>query len=368
MVSRPGLPFNFSVFITVAIPPTPPAQLPASPRHVLVTGGAGYVGCVLVPALLARGYRVTVLDWFLFSPPPPAARNLRCIRADLRDHDVVGSALEGVDAVIHLAALSNDPSSDIDPVATREINLDAACRLADAALRAGVPRFVNTSSASVYGIAAEERVTESLPLRPLTLYARYKAESEAYALGLNRPGFTVVSVRPATLSGYSPRLRLDLTVNILASQAVCHGEIRVFGGEQYRPNLSVHDVVRMYLALLEHHPDLVAGRTFNVCEGNYRVIEIAERVRDALGLDVPIERVETNDHRSYRLCADLARDVLGFVPAHGLAHSIREVAGALADGRVPAPASAVHRNVDFLRGRDLHDRAALLRDGLGAAA
>jgi nucleoside-diphosphate-sugar epimerase len=324
--------------------------------RILVTGGAGYVGSRLIPALLQAGHAVTVLDWFIFEPrqfsePLP---ELTCIVGDLRNGSKVKQALERAEAVIHLAAISNDPSSELNPQATWEINLEASCRLVDLAEQAGIRRFINASSASVYGVRDEENVTEDLEPRPQTIYARCKAECETYVLSRNSRNFISTSVRPATLSGYAPRMRLDLTVNILTYHAVCKGALQVFGGEQYRPNLSIDDMVRAYLLLLEINPEKISGRTFNLCEGNYTVIDIAERVRHILRLEeIEIRRIPTNDKRSYRLCGERAVHELGFNTNHNLDQSILAVALALKDGRILNPDHPRYRNVEWLRGRNL---------------
>lgn len=320
--------------------------------HVLVTGGAGYVGSQLVPALLEAGNTVTVLDWFLFEPRQfdEPLQGLNCVVGDVRDEEKVKEALDHADAVIHLAAISNDPTSELNPSVTWEINFEASCRLADLAKQAGVKRFINASSASVYGIKEQERVTEDLPPSPETIYGRSKTESEAYILGCSDDTFIATSVRPATLSGYAPRMRLDLTVNILTHQAVCKGLLNVFGGSQYRPNLAVSDMVRAYLMLLTIPDEKIAGRTFNLCEGNYTVLEIAEEIRRVLGReDLEIRRVPTKDTRSYRLCADRAEQELGFTASRSLADSIRDVAAALTDGRLNDPDHSRYRNIEWLK-------------------
>jgi len=323
---------------------------------ILVTGGAGYVGSLLVPALLSSGHIVTVLDWFIFEPrqftqPVPG---LKCLVGDLRDKDKVEMSLEGADAVIHLAAISNDPSSELDPQATWDINYEASCRLVDLARQAGIKRFINASSASVYGIREEENITEDLDPRPQTIYARSKAECEAYVLANNSEDFLTTSVRPATLSGYAPRLRLDLTVNILTYQAVCKNVLQVFGGDQFRPNLSIKDMIGFYLHALTAETEKIAGRTFNLCEGNYTVWEIAEKVKSVLELDqLEIRRVPTEDNRSYRLSGERALKELGFITEFDLGYSIREVAAALRDGTVKEPGDIRYRNVEWLKHRGL---------------
>lgn len=319
--------------------------------NILVTGGAGYVGSALVPDLLARGHRVKILDWFAFRPESevPSHANLSLLKGDIRDRQTVRQAIESIDAVIHLAAMSNDPSGDLNRQLTQAINHDATCSLADECSRSGVLRFINASSASVYGVCHEPRVVETLPLRPQTIYAETKASSEAHVLSLNKPSFTTVSVRPATLHGYAERLRLDLTANIFVSQAIATGTIKVFGGDQYRPNLSVLDMVRTYLLLLDAPSALIGGKTFNVAESDHTVREIAEIVRLAIDPAVTLAVTESKDTRSYRLCADLARETLGFEPCFTLAQSAADLAKRLSRWSQQEIASPRWRNVEWLK-------------------
>ena len=211
--------------------------------RILVTGGAGYVGAVLVPALLARGCKVRVLDLYVFGDDVlDAVRDhpgLEQIRGDLRDQDLLRRSLAGCDAVIHLACISNDPSFELDPALGRSINYDAFFPLVQLSKKHGVKRFIYASSSSVYGIKEEENVTEELELKPLTDYSKYKALCEDVLLKERGPGFATLILRPATVCGYSPRLRLDLSVNILTNLAYHKREITVFGGEQRRPNLHI---------------------------------------------------------------------------------------------------------------------------------
>ena len=203
-------------------------------KTVLVTGGAGYVGANLVPALLSRGYGVNVLDLYLFRKDVFAdfADNTDLVefRGDIRDPELVAKAVEGCDFVIHLACISNDPSFELDPDLGRSINYDAFRPLVRAAKSAGVKRFVYASSSSVYGLKEEPEVTEDFELDPLTDYSKYKALCERELEEEREPGFTTLILRPATVCGYSPRLRLDLTVNILTNHAINNGCIKVFGG------------------------------------------------------------------------------------------------------------------------------------------
>jgi nucleoside-diphosphate-sugar epimerase len=325
--------------------------------NVLLTGGAGYIGSVLLPKLLSAGHRVTCLDVLLFGREPLAGvighPGFELVAGDLRNARLVGDLLDRgcFDAVIHLAAISNDPSSDLDPELTRAVNLDAQASLMRLAKAAGIWRFVYASSASVYGITDEPDVTEDLPLAPLTLYARYKAEGEQTLAGLVGPGFTGVAVRSATVCGYSPRLRLDLTVNILTSQALTNGTIRVFGGTQQRPNIHIQDLTDLYVQLLDADEEAINGRAFNVSHSNATVMELAELVRAAIDPRLPIDVIATDDLRSYRLSARRIADVLGFVPRRDLTAAIEELREAFAAGRVPDPSAAVYRNVALMKQR-----------------
>lgn len=308
-------------------------------RNVLVTGGAGYVGAVLVPKLLRAGHRVTVLDLFIYGDTLAGVAdhpNLRQVRGDLRDAAVVADVLSGCDAVIHLACISNDPSFELDPGLGKSINHEAFRPLVRAAKAAGVERFVYASSSSVYGVKEEENVTEDLSLEPLTDYSRFKALCEEELLGERAPGFAVLILRPATVCGYSPRLRLDLTVNILTNHAVNNGRIKVFGGSQKRPNIHIEDMTDIYLECLVAPAEVIDGKVFNAGYQNYPVQAIAEMVRGVVG-EVPIEVLPTDDLRSYHVNSDRIRRELGFTPRHTIEQAISDLCGAFAAGRVPDP-------------------------------
>ena len=275
-------------------------------KHVLVTGGAGYVGAVLVPKLLAAGHRVTVVDLYIFGEHVLDAvkghPGLRQVRGDIRDRGLLERELAGVDAVIHLACISNDPSFELDPVLGKSINYDAFLPLVQISKDQGVRRFVYASSSSVYGIKDEENVTEELSLTPLTDYSKYKALCEDVLLKAQAPGFTTLVLRPATVCGYSPRLRLDLTVNILTNHAVNNRRITVFGGGQKRPNIHIEDVTDLYVRSLEYADDSIAGEIFNAGYENHTVAALAEMVRRTVGEEqVTIKTTPTNDHRSYHI-------------------------------------------------------------------
>lgn len=309
-------------------------------RSVLVTGGGGYVGAVLVPKLLAAGYRVKVLDWFLFGEqalePVAGHPHLEIQRADLRDQRLLQCMLPGCDAVIHLACISNDPSFELDPQLGKSINYDAFRPLVEIARASGVRRFIYASSSSVYGVKQEGRVTEDLPLEPLTDYSKYKAMCEAVLAEYESPDFTTVTLRPATVCGWSPRLRLDLTVNILTHHAVVRGHIRVFGGTQYRPNIHIDDLADLYVRLLQLPRAQVAGKVWNAGYQNLTVASIARRVRDVVGADrIEIRTEPTDDLRSYRISSEKIRREIGFAARRTIEDAIRDLARAFRAGKVP---------------------------------
>jgi nucleoside-diphosphate-sugar epimerase len=315
----------------------------SSQRSVLVTGGAGYVGSALVPRLLAEGHRVTVLDWYLYGEELFSElrgnAQLREIRGDIRDVATVERALEGVDAVIHLACISNDPSYDLDPELGKSINADAFRPLVRAAKRARVERFIYASSSSVYGVKADAHVTEDLPLEPLTDYSKFKALCERILEEERAPGFTTVSVRPSTVCGYAKRLRLDLVVNILTNHAINKGSIRVTGGEQMRPNIHIDDMVDVYVQLLNEPAARIDGEIFNVGSENHTVLEIAHIVQRCVGGGIPIEVVPTNDPRSYHVSSEKIRRQLGFLPKRSVERAVLDLKAAFDAGRVTDPLS-----------------------------
>jgi len=235
-------------------------------KNVLVTGGAGYVGNLLVPQLLEDGHNVTVFDIMYFGKDtlPLDHPNLTVIEGDIRDTAKLGKACQGMDAVIHLACISNDPSFELDESLSTSINYDCFEPMVVAAKEAGVKRFVYASTSSVYGVSDAPEVREDHPLVPLTHYNRFKGMCEPLLFKHQGPDFTCVTIRPSTVCGYSPRTRLDLTVNILTNHAVNKDKITVFGGDQYRPNLHIKDMVRLYQTMLALPPEKIAGETFTV--------------------------------------------------------------------------------------------------------
>src|SRR5712675_1400628 len=311
------------------------SKMPKRFDHVLVTGGAGYVGSNLVPKLLAAGYRVTVLDLCIYGDVLAPHPQLRIVSGDLRNSEHVAIALQGCDAVIHLACISNDPSFDLDPHLGRSINFDCFRPLVKASKDVGVRRFIYASSSSVYGIRDEPNVHEDLPLLPLTDYSKYKAMCEDVLIEEREPGFVTVILRPATVCGYARRLRLDLTVNILTNLAINNGKITVFGGEQLRPNIHVEDMTDLYLLLLEAPAAAVDGKIWNPGYHNLKVIEIAENVRAKIGNNVEIVVTPTDDHRSYHVSSERIRHDLGFLASRTVENAIVDLREAFSAGKVP---------------------------------
>ena len=307
-------------------------------KRVLVTGGAGYVGSNLVPKLLDAGYEVAVLDLYIYGDVFASLGDnpaLIQVKGDLRNAADVKRAVAGCDAAIHLACISNDPSFDLDPDLGRSINFDCFRPLVQACKEAGVKRFIYASSSSVYGIKDEMDVTEDLPLVPLTDYSKFKAMCEEVLEEEREPGFVTVTLRPATVCGYAPRLRLDLTVNILTNHAINNGRITVFGGDQLRPNIHIDDMTDLYLLLLEQPDEAIDGKTWNAGYHNLKVRAIADMVRDEVGSGVDIVVTPTDDHRSYHVSsARIARD-LGFVAGRSVKDAIVDLKEAFVAGKVP---------------------------------
>jgi nucleoside-diphosphate-sugar epimerase len=313
-------------------------------RHVLVTGGAGYVGSALVPKLLAAGHVVTVLDLYMFGhdvlKSVASHPNLIQIAGDLRHMPAVEKALAGCDSVIHLACISNDPSFELDPALGKSINYDAFRPLVRAAKNAGVNRFIYASSSSVYGVKTEAEVTEDLLLEPLTDYSRFKAMCEDVLQEERKPGFTTSIIRPATVCGYAPRQRLDVIINILTNHAINNRKIKVLGGSQLRPNIHIDDMVRLYETVLQLPDRQIDGRVYNAGYDNSSVTDLAAMVKrvidqdNELGGDIAIETVPTDDNRSYHVSSRKVMQELGFKPQKTVEDAVRDLLAAFKDKRL----------------------------------
>lgn len=305
-------------------------------KTVLITGGAGYVGSILTPKLLKKNYRVIVLDTLFFTniglENVKSNPQLQIIEGDIRDNQTLKNSLKEVDAVIHLASISNDPSSDLDPKLTIEVNFEATLNLIKIAKENGVQRFINASTSSVYGIKDTPNVTEDLKLEPLTIYSKTKADAEPFVLKANGDGFVTVNIRPATVCGYSPKMRLDLTVNILTMHALSKGKITVFGGDQKRPNIHIEDITDYYVQLLELPKEKIGGKTFNAGYENFTVIEIAKMVKDIVGKNVEIEVTPSNDNRSYHISSQKIEKELGLKPNKTIKDAVLDIKNAYQNG------------------------------------
>ena len=299
---------------------------------IMITGGAGYVGSALVPRLLASGHQVIVYDngWFgMFHDYKDETGRLMRVMADIRDLPLFSRWVAGCDTVIHLACISNDTSCALDEKLSTSINYDAFRPLVVASKLMGVKRFIYCSSSSVYGVSDAPEITEKHILVPLTLYNKYKGMCEPLLFAECNDTFCGTIIRPATVCGFAPRMRFDLTVNILTNHAIQKKEITVFGGNQKRPNLHISDMCRVYETLLDAPAEKIAGQIFNVGTQNMTLDEIAGLVqlivKEEMGIDAPIAHKTHTDDRSYHVNSDKIKNVLGFVPQFTIADAIRDL-------------------------------------------
>jgi nucleoside-diphosphate-sugar epimerase len=307
---------------------------------VLVTGGAGYVGAMLTPSLLAKGYEVTVIDLMIYGDNVLEDHDrLKKVSGDIRNLDLMRSLIEGQDVVIHLACISNDPSFELNPDLGKSINLDSFEPMVRMSKEAGVKRIIYASSSSVYGIKHEPNVHEGMELEPLTDYSKFKADCEKILKKYQSDDFTTVTIRPATVCGYSPRQRLDVVVNILTNLAFHNRKITIFGGDQLRPNIHIKDMVNAYHCLLEAPTELVAGEVFNAGYENHTVDQLGRFVVDVIGDDVDVIRTPTDDNRSYHVSSEKMKKVLSFEPKHTIREAIEDLNEAFKQGKLYDPLS-----------------------------
>lgn len=325
--------------------------------RVLVAGGAGYVGSKLVPKLIDEGYQVTVLDLYIYGKdvltPHP---NLTEIEGDIRDIEVVERALEGCDAVIHLACISNDPSFELNPKLGKSINLDSFEPFVQIAKQKQIKRFIYASSSSVYGIKSEPNVHEEVLLEPITDYSKFKAACEKILFQYADPDFICTVIRPATVCGYARRQRLDVIVNLLTNLAYRTGKIKVMGGDQLRPNIHIDDMVRSYLTVLKASEEKIQKEVFNVGYHNHSVLDIAKIVQTNVDpkRKTELEIVPTNDPRSYHICSKKIEKVLGFQPKHTIEESVLDLVEAFENNQLPDSLTDIkYFNIKTMQAMDL---------------
>ena len=302
-------------------------------KSIFVTGGAGYVGSSLVPDLLKKGYNVTVYDIMYFGDKflPKNHPRLKIIKGDIRDRDKMESCCEGHEVFINLACISNDASFELDEKLSTSVNYDAFEPMVIIAKKSGIKRFIHASTSSVYGISKEKNVREDHPLVPLTLYNKYKALCEPLLFKHTDSNFKGVVFRPATVCGYAPRLRLDLSVNILTNFAVNRKEIKVFGGNQLRPNLHMKDYCDTVQVLLNADEKKIENQIFNVGFQNMSINEIASLVKKVVQKEfvnkgeIKILKTPSDDNRSYHINSDKIKKELGFVPKRTIELAIRDL-------------------------------------------
>jgi len=283
---------------------------------ILVTGGCGYKGHVLIPKLLTKDYEVIAFDLQWFGNYLVPHKNLKVVKGDVRDIESI--PLEGVDCIIHLSSIANDPCGDLNPQLTWEVSALATMQLADQARRRGIKRFIYASSGSVYGVKDELQVTEDLELKPISEYNKTKMVGERVLLSY-KEDMVVQIVRPATVCGSSPRMRLDVSVNLLTMQALSKGKITVFGGDQVRPNIHIDDITDLYLHLIDH-PEITG--IYNAGFENISIMDIAKMVTQHIPVEIAV--TPSNDPRSYRINSDKLL-ATGFRPKKTVNDAIREI-------------------------------------------
>ncbi len=305
-------------------------------KKIFITGGAGYVGAVLTPYLLEKGHIVTVLDLMIYGENVLKKHpNLKIIKGDIRDKDLLKKELPDHDIVIHLACISNDPSFELNPTLGKSINLDAFLPLVEISKKSNIKRFIYASSSSVYGIKNEKEVHEDMSLEPLTDYSKFKMECETTLKKFESENFTPIIIRPATVCGYSPRQRLDVVVNILTNLAYHKRKITVFGGKQLRPNIHIKDMVTAYDVLINAEKSKVSGEIFNAGYENQTVLDLANTVKEVIGEDVELEEVPTNDNRSYHISSKKIKKTLGFKSQYTIKDSVNDLNLAFKKGLLP---------------------------------
>ena len=330
-------------------------------KRILITGGFGYVGSRLTPYLLELGHTVRVVDRMLYTDAGLKAlranprfeewkERFSLVEADIRDSRDMQEALRDMEVVINLAAISNDPTGEIDEVLTRQVNFDAIGMMLALAREEGVKRFINASSSSVFGARDESEINEMLEPAPITYYSKYKMLNEWLVTAASSPDFCTVNIRPATVCGVSPRQRFDLTVNKLTADAITKRVITVHGGNQRRPNVGITDMINIYGILATIDGRLINGRTFNFGFENLKVIEIAKLIQSELSdLKVEIKVTDTLDQRDYHISSQKILDTLGYKPVSSILQEVKSLRQSIEAGLYPDVDAPEHYNMKFMQ-------------------
>ena len=293
-------------------------------KNILITGGCGFVGSELVKHLLKKGYFINVLDLQIYGSNLNDHVNLNLIKGDIRDTKIIDKATKSVDAVIHLACISNDPSFELNPSLGKSINLDSFLPFLDICKKNKIKKFIYASSSSVYGIKNIKDVNEEEELEPITDYSKYKAECEKILFN-HKSDMTKTVIRPATVCGLSSRLRLDLVINIITKHAFFDNKIKIFGGDQLRPNIHLMDMIDAYTLLLEADDSFIDKKIYNVGFQNLSLNEIGTTVRGIIGPSLDVETIKTDDNRSYHISSDKIFNELKYKPKRKIEDAINEL-------------------------------------------
>jgi nucleoside-diphosphate-sugar epimerase len=327
----------------------------SKPNKILLVGGGGYVGVELQKLLAESNYQVRVLDTFWYptgkwdTSDNNFAGRIEYIEGDIRDKEIVRKALIGVDACIHLACISNDPSYELNPNLAKSINFDAFVMFIAEINKSSVKTFIYASSSSVYGVKEEENVTEDLICEPLTDYSKYKVMCEDVALNSISNDINLTIVRPSTVCGYSKRQRFDLVVNILTLSALTKSIINVDGGDQFRPNLHIKDMNSSYKLLLEANPKIINRKIYNIAGENLTVLGIAEKVQSQMNNNCEIKISPVLDQRSYRVSGKKIESEIGFIPKYSVDEAINDLKQAFYSGKFLNLKSEMYFNIKQMK-------------------
>ena len=295
-------------------------------KSIFITGGAGFVGSALVPYLLERNFKVTVFDLMIYGNCFNENNNdLTIVKGDIRDIELVEKTSRNHDIAIHLACISNDPSFELNSSLGKSINFDCFFPMIKAFKKNKLKKIIYASSSSVYGIKDKENVIESDILEPLTDYSFFKAECEKILLNETNESFIGTILRPATVCGYAPRLRLDVVVNIFTNLAYNKRRISVFGGDQLRPNININDMVRAYELLINTEDNKIENKIYNVGDENKSVLELAKIVKNVIGNDVELEKIESSDNRSYHISSNKIFEELNFKTKYSIKNAVENL-------------------------------------------